>query len=62
MPTATDWASRQTTFSYDLASRLKSITRPNGSQRVLNYDAAGQTTNIVEQTASGNVIAFFKLN
>jgi len=48
-----DWASRQTTFTYDLASRLKTISRPNGTQRIINYDAAGQTTNIIEQTTVG---------
>jgi YD repeat-containing protein len=42
----TDWASRKTSFEYDLASRLKKITRPNGTMRELNYDVAGQTTNI----------------
>jgi len=30
--------------------------------REINYDTAGQTTNIVEKTTTGFPIAFFKLN
>ena len=39
-----------------------SITRPNGTVRTINYDAAGQMTNIVEQLTNGAPIAFFRLN
>jgi RHS repeat-associated protein len=57
----TDWASRKTSIEYDLASRVKKITRLNGTQRSINYDTAGQATSIIEQTTSGNAIAYFKL-
>ena len=57
----TDWASRQTAFTYDLASRVTSITRPNGTVRLINYDAGGETTNIVEKTLGNFPIAFFTL-
>ena len=57
----TDWANRQTTITYDLASRLRSITRPNGTVRQINYDVDGETTNIVELTATGFPIAFYTL-
>jgi RHS repeat-associated protein len=58
----TDWVNRKTTLAYDLDNHLTSITRPNGTVRRINYDAAGQTTNIVEQLTSGAPIAFFRLN
>ena len=57
----TDWAGRQTTLTYDLASRLTSITRPNRTVRQMNYDADGEATNIVEKTTTGFPIAFFTL-
>lgn len=57
----TDWAGRKTTIAFDLASQIKSITRPNQTVRLLNYDAGGQLTNIVEQLTNGTPISFFKL-
>ena len=58
----TDWARRQTVFGYDLASHLKTITRPNGAMWLINYDDAGQVSTITEQTGSGGAIAFFGLH
>jgi RHS repeat-associated protein len=57
-----DWANRKTSIEYDLASRVRKITRPNGTVREMNYDAAGQTTNIIERTAANVPIAFLKLS
>lgn len=57
----TDWANRQTSFTYDLANRMTTVTRPNGTLRVINYDADGEVTNIVEKTTANLPIAFFKL-
>ena len=47
----TDWSGRKTSIGYDLNSHITSLTRPNGSYRTISYDAAGQATNILEQTA-----------
>lgn len=58
----TDWANRQTSFEYDLAGRLRRIIRPNGTVREMSYDAAGQLTNILEKTATEEIIALVKLN
>lgn len=62
----TDWAGRQTSFEYDLANRLKKIIRPNNTVRILDHDAAGQTTNIWERAttggSNGTPIALFRLN
>jgi len=58
----TDWANQQTKFTWDLASRVTSITRPNNTVRSIGYDDAGEITNIIERTASGYPIAYFKLN
>lgn len=49
-------------FTYDLASHLTSITRPNNTVRLINYDDDGETTNIIEKTTTGFPIAFFTLN
>ena len=49
-------------MAYDLDNHLTSITRPNGTVRTINYDAAGQTTNIIEKLTNGAPIAFFRLN
>jgi RHS repeat-associated protein len=57
----TDWASRRTAFTHDLANRVTSITRPNGTVRQISYDTAGETTNIIEKTTTGFPIAFFTL-
>ena len=62
LTTVTDWASRQTTLEYDLNSRLTKVTRPNGTVREINYDPAGQTSNIVERAANLSPIAFFRLH
>ncbi len=56
----TDWSNRRTSLEYDLASRVRKVTRPNGTVREIGYDAAGQTTNIVERTAAGEIINLFK--
>jgi len=58
----TDWASRRTSIEYDLASRVKKISRPNGTVREIGCDAANEPTNIVERLANNAPIAFFKLN
>jgi RHS repeat-associated protein len=58
----TDWAQRKTSIIYDLAGHVTSITRPNGSYRTMNYDAAGQLTNIWEQMANTLPIAWFRFN
>ena len=57
-----DWrtTSNHTVLEYDLANRLKKITRPNGTVRELNYDAAGQVQNIWEKNPSGIPVAMFK--
>ena len=57
-----DWAGRKTIITYDLAGRMTSITRPNGTYRTIGYDAAGQVTNILEQMANTLPIAWFRLN
>jgi len=44
-----DWSGRKTSFAYDLNNRVTSIIRPNGTFRTINYDAPGQTTNVLEQ-------------
>lgn len=62
MTNVTDWSGRKTAVAYDLDSRVKSITRPNGTYRTIGYDAAGQATNILEQTAIGFPIALFRFN
>ena len=62
MTNVTDWAGRKTAIAYDLAGHVTGITRPNGTQRAISYDAAGQPTNILETTAIGFPIAWFKLN
>jgi RHS repeat-associated protein len=62
MTNVTDWAGRKTAITYDLAGHLTGITRPNGTQRTIGYDSAGQTTNILETTAIGFPIAWFKFN
>ena len=51
MTNVTDWANARKPSSYDLASHMTSITRPNGTYRTIGYDAAGQATNILEQMA-----------
>jgi len=62
MTNVSDWSGRKTAITYDLDSRVKSITRPNGTYRTIGYDAAGQATNILEQTAIGFPIALFRFN
>jgi len=59
-----DWraTSNHTTIEYDLASRVKKLTRPNGTVREMNYDSAGQLTNLLERTATGVPIAVNKFN
>ncbi len=61
LTTVTDWANRQTIFTYDLAGRMTGISRPNGTVRSITYDAAGQTTQITEVTSAGIPISYFKL-
>ena len=58
----TDWAEAKPAIAYDLASHVTSITRPNGTYRTMNYDAAGQLTNIWEQMANTLPIAWFRFN
>jgi RHS repeat-associated protein len=62
MTNVTDWSGRQTSFTYDLASHLIAIARPNGTLREIQYDLAGEVTNIVERTTNNTPIAFFRLN
>ncbi len=57
-----DWKGRKTFLEYDLNGRLKKVTRPNGTVREIGYNDGGQTTNIVERTATGAGIAFGRLN
>jgi len=35
---------------------------PNGTERIISYDAAGQSTNIIEMTAANLPIALFRFN
>ncbi|PWU12227.1 MAG: hypothetical protein C5B50_21880 [Verrucomicrobia bacterium] len=58
----TDWLGGQTFIEYNLNGQPTRITRPNGTVRLIGYDDAGETTNIVEKTVSGFPIAFFMLN
>jgi len=58
----TDWAGRKTAITYDLDGHLTGIVRPNGTQRAITYNAAGQATNILETTAIGFPIAWFKFS
>jgi RHS repeat-associated protein len=53
----TDWAGRVTTYTWDGADRLTSITRPNGTKRTLRWDAAGQLLAVEERPASGAPLA-----
>lgn len=57
----TDWASRVTTYTYDTASRLVRIDRPNGTYCQRVYDSASQLTDIIERTSSGVIIGYEKL-
>ena len=50
-----------TTWTYDTASRLTQITRPNGTYRVQEYDAASQLRFVKEYTSGNAVIAFEEL-
>ncbi|PWU12229.1 MAG: hypothetical protein C5B50_21890 [Verrucomicrobia bacterium] len=59
--TVTDWLGGQTFIGYNLNCQHTSITRPNGTVRLIGYNDAGETTNIVEKTTSGFPIAFFML-
>ena len=38
----TDWAGRETTFFYDIDSRLAEVRLPGGTKREYSYDAAGR--------------------
>jgi RHS repeat-associated protein len=58
----TDWAQRKTSMAFDLAGRVTTITRPNGSYRTIGYDAGGQATNIMEQMSNSLPVAIFKFN
>src|SRR5882724_3524813 len=58
----TDWAGRQTAITYDLNEHVIGITRPNGTHRAISFDPAGQPTNILETTAIGFPIVWFKIN
>jgi RHS repeat-associated protein len=53
LSTVTDWAARTTTYTWDAANRLTQVLRPNGTKRVLRYDAAGQLLSIEERTTAG---------
>jgi len=55
----TDWNSRETDYSYDLKGRLTSISRPNGTVRTMQYDAADQVTRIEERKSDGTLILLF---
>jgi RHS repeat-associated protein len=44
---------RTTSYAWDDAGRLRSMTRPNGTRRALRWDAAGQLLGIEERPASG---------
>jgi RHS repeat-associated protein len=57
-----DWTGRQTIIARDLNEHVTSITRPNGTKRLIGYDPAEQATNILEETAIGFPIALFRLN
>jgi RHS repeat-associated protein len=58
----TDWANRQTNFSYDTATGdFTGFTRPNGTQRVLGYDNGGRLIRIEERKPGGRLIAMVRL-
>jgi RHS repeat-associated protein len=60
LKTVKDWSGRETTYNWDDDGRLESIDRENGTQRVLAYDNAGNTTAIREIAADGKLIGFYK--
>ena len=56
--TVTDWNSRVTTYSYDAASRVTQVLRPNGTKQTRAYDDAGQLTQLTELAADGTTVLF----
>jgi YD repeat-containing protein len=56
----TDWANRKKGLEYNLAGMLTKIVRPNGTVRHMQYDPAGQLTNILEVTALEEPIVWIK--
>ena len=62
MSSVTDWGSRVTTYTYDLAGRVTAVLRPGGSKRLITYDAAGQRTKIEELGGGSAEINLFKLH
>ncbi|MGI8552352.1 MAG: RHS repeat-associated core domain-containing protein, partial [Dehalococcoidia bacterium] len=50
--TVTDWNSKQTTYSYDRAGLLQSVSLPNGITSSMAYDAANRLTSISHSQGS----------
>jgi RHS repeat-associated protein len=59
--TVTDWAGRVTSYTYDYASRLTRLDRPNGTHREQEYDAAGQLRFVKEFKSDGSYLAYQEL-
>lgn len=58
-----DWANRTTVYEYDIADRLKQVTRQyNNTKRLLTYDAAGQLTAIDEVGPNNVPIAIWRFS
>jgi RHS repeat-associated protein len=55
----TDWANRETAYSYDANGRLIETLRPNGTKQTRAYDAKGQLLQQTDSDAAGNVITQF---
>lgn len=55
-----DWSGRVTLFGWDVEGRLTSVTRPNGTQRIISYTTTGEIERITEKKKGGGVIAFYQ--
>lgn len=57
LKTVTDWAARQTVYSYNLAGRLETELRPDGVVITNGYDAAGRLLSVAAVANGDEVIA-----
>ena len=60
LKTVVDWANRTTTYTWDGAGRLTGIERPNGVDRVNQYDDANRLERIYERDGAGRLLVYFK--
>jgi len=58
LKTVTDWASRVTTYYYDITGRLDHVDRPNTTRQRVIFDDANRLTGSYQEKMSGaNVVA-----